>query len=565
MEIEPESGGPKSASSREINESFLALAGTALAHPSHPNRRSQRRLMYYRHFRLSGPPFEAVAGPEALYLSRAHRESLAAFEWGLLHEPSGFTTLTGEIGTGKTTLVSSILARNFEQLRAAYVINPKLSFEDILRVVLGQFGVPCMGTKLDRIEALAGYLGGRMPHERLAIIVDEAQDLSDDALEELRLLSNYGQRLGRYLQLVLVGQPELAARLNSPQLRQFNQRIAARSVLTRLSFAEAHEYVSYRLRAREGRSEEIFSPDALDYLLRHSVGIPRQINVLCHNAMLLAYSAGRPRVELKAARTAVAEYGESLFGGLKVLTNPSKWQRPALAGAALGLLLFTGYVYKDLSGNKPQDTQGNTLRNDGDASFIVAQDTKAAFKSIAERVAASLPGTAHPGSINAQAETVKASGTWTSPGNQQTQQLNTDSTVVPISADRQQAADSASASAPGETISHTVHASTLPEATEVDGKRSVLVKYGDTLENLALQHLGSRNALNALIEANPQITDINKIFPGQKIYLSDRDKPDVRPVSAARVASRPSTAYPNDTVRNDASNALESTRAAGDK
>ena len=200
--------------------------------------------MYYRHFRLSGPPFEAVAGPEALYLSRAHRESLAALEWGLLHEPSGFTTLTGEIGTGKTTLVSSILARNFEQLRAAYVINPKLSFEDILRVVLGQFGVPCTGTKLDRIEALAGYLGGRMPHERLAIIVDEAQDLSDDALEELRLLSNYGQRLGRYLQLVLVGQPELAARLNSPQLRQFNQRIAARSVLTRLTFAEAHEYVA---------------------------------------------------------------------------------------------------------------------------------------------------------------------------------------------------------------------------------------------------------------------------------------------------------------------------------
>ena len=223
--------------------------------------------MYYRHFRLSGPPFEAVAGPEALYLSRAHRESLAALEWGLLHEPSGFTTLTGEIGTGKTTLVSSILARNFEQLRAAYVINPKLSFEDILRVVLGQFGVPCTGTKLDRIEALAGYLGGRMPHERLAIIVDEAQDLSDDALEELRLLSNYGQRLGRYLQLVLVGQPELAARLNSPQLRQFNQRIAARSVLTRLSFAEAHEYVGYRLRAKEGRSEEIFNPDALDYLL----------------------------------------------------------------------------------------------------------------------------------------------------------------------------------------------------------------------------------------------------------------------------------------------------------
>ena len=523
--------------------------------------------MYYRHFRLSGPPFEAVTGPEALYLSRAHRESLAALEWGLLHEPSGFTTLTGEIGTGKTTLVSSILARNFEQLRAAYVINPKLSFEDILRVVLGQFGVPCTGTKLDRIEALAGYLGGRMPHERLAIIVDEAQDLSDDALEELRLLSNYGQRLGRYLQLVLVGQPELAARLNSPQLRQFNQRIAARSVLTRLSFAEAHEYVSYRLRAKDGRSEEIFNPDALDYLLRHSVGIPRQINVLCHNAMLLAYSAGRPRVELKAARTAVAEYGESLFGGLKVLTNPSKWQRPALAGAALGLLLFTGYVYKDISRNAPQNTQINTLRTDGDASFTVAQDTKAAFKSIAEKVAASLPGAPRPGSTNAQAATLKAPGTLLPPGVQQTHEQNIDPIVLPTSTEPRPAEESASASAvgQGERISHAVHASTLSEATEVDGKRSILVRYGDTLENLALQHLGSRNALNLLIEANPQITDINKIFPGQKVYLSDRDNPGVRPLSAARIASRPSTAYPSDTVRNDASNAVEATRTAGDK
>jgi type II secretory pathway predicted ATPase ExeA len=112
-------------------------------------------------------------------------------------------------------------------LRAAYVINPKLSFEDILRVVLGQLGIPCTEpNKLDRIEALVGFLGARTPSERLAIIVDEAEDLSDEALEELRLLSNYGQRVGKYLQLVLVGQPELGLRLKSSSLRQFNQRVA---------------------------------------------------------------------------------------------------------------------------------------------------------------------------------------------------------------------------------------------------------------------------------------------------------------------------------------------------
>jgi len=386
--------------------------------------------MYYRHFRLTGPPFEALAGPEALYLSQAHRESLAALEWGLLHEPSGFTTLTGETGTGKTTLVSSILARNFAQLRAAYVINPKLSFEDILRVVLGQFGIACMeSNKLDRIEALVSFLGARMPNERLAIIVDEAQGLSEDVLEELRLLSNYGQRIGKYLQLVLVGQPELALRLKSPSLRQFNQRVAARSVLNRLSFVEAHEYVGYRLRARDGRSRDIFDSEALDYLLRHSAGIPRQINVLCHNSMLLAYSAGAPLVDLKSARAAVAEHGGSLLGGAWTLTMPSKGAQPIYIGvAALALLLLGGYSYRAVPTQAPRTNAdasaaipAQTARIIGDASINVARESKAAFKAtakatvktVAKQIVASIPALASPPVKRAAAGTSSENG---SPG-----------------------------------------------------------------------------------------------------------------------------------------------------
>jgi len=510
--------------------------------------------MYYRHFRLTGPPFEAAAGPDALYLSRAHRESLAALEWGLLHEPSGFTTLTGEVGTGKTTLVSSILARNFAQLCAAYVINPKLSFEDILRVVLGQFGVQCTGTKLDRIEALVAFLGARKPHERLAIIVDEAQDLSEDALEELRLLSNYGQRLGRYLQLVLVGQPELAMRLKTPSLRQFNQRVAARSVLSRLSFAEAHEYVDYRLRAKEGRSRDIFDSDALDHLLRHSAGIPRQINVLCHNAMLLAYSAGAPRVDLKAARAAVAEYGESLLGGLTVLTNQLKWQQPVLVGAALGLFLFAGYVYKDVPRNAARTESARTeaLRTEGDSSFAVAQDTKAAFKAIANRVAASLPAASRPKPVNSENQLAVAAPR-PQPAHPQTTMLMALPALLPSES-------MPAESSIGRDDNVAVHVSSaLSDAPQVDKKRSILVKYGDTLENLALQHLGSRTALNVLINANPQITNINRIYPGQKVYLSAASDPAGRPSPADRIASRPQPSYANDSLRSDTSNSLEAT------
>jgi general secretion pathway protein A len=535
--------------------------------------------MYYRHFLLAGPPFEALAGPEALYLSRAHRESLAALEWGLLHEPSGFTTLTGETGTGKTTLVSSILARNFAQLRAAYVINPKLAFEDILRVVLGQFGIPCMEpNKLDRIEALVGFLGSRMPSERLAIIVDEAQDLSDDVLEELRLLSNYGQRIGKYLQLVLVGQPELGLRLKSPSLRQFNQRVAARSVLSRLTFAEAHEYVEYRLRARDGRSKDIFAPEALDYLLRHSAGIPRQINVLCHNAMLLAYSSEAPLVDLKAARAAVAEHGESLLGGVWTLTIPSKGVQPIYVGvAALGLLLLAGYGYRvaptqapriDADASAAVSTQA--ARSIVDASINVARESKASSpKTMAKPIVTNMPV---PAAASVKRATADASSENRSPGEsrslgmtaaaEKAPQENTgpreqdtgDDIVLPTALpaqlnikheDSHQENSQKEESRQERTVQQPVHVSTPSVAQDADHKRSIMVKYGDTLEKLALRYLGSRYALNQIIDDNPQIVDINKIYPGQRVYLSGSGETSISSTPVSRVASQPSASFEN--------------------
>jgi type II secretory pathway predicted ATPase ExeA len=557
--------------------------------------------MYYRHFRLTGPPFEALAGPEALYLSRAHRESLAALEWGLLHEPSGFTTLTGETGTGKTTLVSSILARNFAQLRAAYVINPKLSFEDILRVILGQFGIPCVEPgKLDRIEALVGFLGARMPNERLAIIVDEAQDLSDDSLEELRLLSNYGQRIGKYLQLVLVGQPELGLRLKSPSLRQFNQRVAARSVLNRLSFAEAHEYVGYRLRARDGRSRDIFDSDALDYLLRHSAGIPRQINVLCHNAMLLAYSAGAPLVDLKAARAAVADHGESLLGAW-TLTIPSRGLQPIYVGvAALGLLLFAGYGYRAVPTQPPRISADasaavpmQAARSIGERSINVARNVargskvsfKAAVNTVTKQAVASAAVVAAPPikrpTADANAEN-RSSGTLRTspvsiataenpqPENPKVRQSDIADLVLPAALPAQPAIkdqDSQNEESQSEEtrevgkVQQPVHVSKPSVAQEADHKRSILVKYGDTLEKLAQRYLGSRYALNEIIDDNPQIMDINRIYPGQKVYLSGSGPTSPPAVRASRVASQPSNSFADNASRIDDSNGPDSASA----
>ena len=162
--------------------------------------------MYYEHFGLSGAPFEFNPSASVLFLSAGHREGLAALEWGL-REPSGFTMLVGEIGAGKTTLIYSLLAARHQGVRSAWVANPRLSFNEMLRQILGQLGVsqPDTSDKLALLQAFDAQLASLGPDECVAVIIDEAQDLSDDALEDLRLLSNFQSLERRRWQIVLVG------------------------------------------------------------------------------------------------------------------------------------------------------------------------------------------------------------------------------------------------------------------------------------------------------------------------------------------------------------------------
>ena len=179
-------------------------------------------------------------------------------------------------------------------VRSAWVANPRLSFTEMLRQILGQLGVSLTQTpdKLALLQAFDAQLASLGPDECVAVIIDEAQDLSDDALEDLRLLSNFQSLERRRLQIVLVGQIELARRLSAPQLRQLNQRIGARALLPVLQGKEIYDYVEYRLRSRGGDIDRLFTRGAMRELARSSGGIPRRINVLCHNALLLAYSEG---------------------------------------------------------------------------------------------------------------------------------------------------------------------------------------------------------------------------------------------------------------------------------
>jgi type II secretory pathway predicted ATPase ExeA len=286
-----------------------------------------------------------------VYMSQTHREGMAALEWGLMHESSGFSMLAGESGTGKTTLIASLLSRQYQRLHLAYITNPRLDFPDVLRLILTQLGIEAAGlSKGEMLDALGLFLGGLRPAERVAVIFDEAQGLSDEALEELRLLSNYGRPGENQLQLILAGQPELLRRLMAPNLRQFNERIGARTLLVPLDANETLEYIDYRLRSKGGASTKIFNHKALKYIVAASAGIPRRVNVLCHNAMLLAYAAGAKQVTLKMAKDAVAEYQDLFTAAIKASSNENPTPRdgfrvtwnPGLTAAAAvfaGLLI----------------------------------------------------------------------------------------------------------------------------------------------------------------------------------------------------------------------------------
>ena len=267
-------------------------------------------MEYYQYFRLNGPPFQPASPDSAVYFSPTHLEGLATLESGLSGELTGLTLLTGEAGTGKTTLIYSLLQRDYKRVRIAHIDDPKLSFLEIMRVILSQMNLYSAGsTKLDYLEALDRLLKLRGKEERIAIIVDESQVLSDDVLEELRLLSN---RADRCLQLILVGHPELAERLKKPELRQLNQRISSRGVLNPLTTAQAVKYVECRLSAQGGSCAAIFERGALKRLLQRSDGIPRKINMLCHTAMQAAYNAGERKVSYKTAKKIAAEYHDSV-------------------------------------------------------------------------------------------------------------------------------------------------------------------------------------------------------------------------------------------------------------
>ncbi len=287
--------------------------------------------MYEEHFGLKELPFSIAPDPRYLYMSRKHREALAHLVYGIKSD-GGFVLLTGEVGTGKTTVCRCLLEQLPENTDVAFILNPKLSAEELLATSCDELGIPYPegNTSIKVfVDHINGYLLEAHSRDRKTVlIIEEAQNLATDVLEQLRLLTNLETNQRKLLQIVMVGQPELQEKLSRPEMRQLAQRITARYHLGPLSREEVAEYVDHRL-AVAGVRTRLFLPSTMDTLFRLSGGIPRLINVICDRALLGAYVQGKERVDkktlVKAAREVFGENGR----------RPARALRWALAGLLL--------------------------------------------------------------------------------------------------------------------------------------------------------------------------------------------------------------------------------------
>jgi len=249
--------------------------------------------VYREHFGLLRAPFEMTPDPSFLYLGSTHREGLAMLVYAV-RSRKGFVVLTGEVGTGKTTLIHALLSQLEGDAPSAFIFNPRLEPLDFFHMLFDEFGIQkTCRTKAEYLLELNHFLIERLKEDRTALlIVDEAQNLSAEMLEEVRLLSNLETPTSKLLQIMLVGQPELSEMLDRPDLRQLRQRIVLRHELAPFDEEELERYVEERLRLAGYTGKGIFDRSARKRLAAVTGGVPRLVNIVCDGALLAGFAKG---------------------------------------------------------------------------------------------------------------------------------------------------------------------------------------------------------------------------------------------------------------------------------
>jgi len=352
--------------------------------------------MYAPFFGLKQEPFSIAPDPRYLYMSERHREALAHLLYGV-NSGGGFVLLSGEIGAGKTTVCRCFLEQIPKRCNVAYIFNPKLTVTELLKTICDEFGIPVehqgpgVATVKDYLDPLNEFLlKMHAVGQNNVLIIDEAQNLSAEVLEQLRLLTNLETSERKLLQIILIGQPELRAMLARPELEQLAQRVTARFHLDALSEGETTQYIRHRLSVAGLKRALPFDRDAMQRIHKLSRGVPRRINLLCDRALLGAYANEQPVV----GRDIVDKAASEVFD--KAELAPAIASRRARA-AALGLgLVLGGAAVGALVSMIERDTTAPAV---ADVKAVPAASAPVAAKSAASTAVAAATLAARPGSI----------------------------------------------------------------------------------------------------------------------------------------------------------------------
>jgi general secretion pathway protein A len=376
--------------------------------------------MYAQFFGLKQEPFSIAPDPRYLFMSDRHREALAHLLYGL-NGGGGFVLLTGEIGAGKTTVCRCFLEQIPKRCNVAYIFNPKLTVTELLKTVCDEFHIPYpaqpahggAATVKDYLDPLNQFLlKTHAVGQNNVLIIDEAQNLSADVLEQLRLLTNLETNERKLLQIVLIGQPELRAMLARPELEQLAQRVIARFHLPALSEAETLQYIRHRLMVAGINRGLPFERAAMQRIHQRARGVPRRINLLCDRALLGAYALGRNRVDVAIVDKAASEvFDKGVPSAAAPSARPSRLKPAALlaagvvlGGSAIGALMAWGGL-----GSRGEPTLASAPAAAASAALAAASGASAAGAGAGPAASSALSpqaaadGPANPGGSTADA------------------------------------------------------------------------------------------------------------------------------------------------------------------
>jgi len=270
--------------------------------------------VYLEYYRLKQAPFDITPNPRFLFHSSKHREAFNHMLYGI-RERKGFVQLTGEIGAGKTTLCRALLEQLDANFSTALILNPVLNADELMKAIATEFGLDVKGMdRLETVSAISEFLLKQIERQKeTVLIIDEAQNLTEELLEQVRLLSNIETDDRKLLQIVLMGQPELRDRLNSPRLKQLRQRITVRFHLAPLTSVEVAQYIQHRLQVSGARGTPFFSMPAVWRVFNYSGGIPRLVNAVCDKALLASFVQRSDRVTYSMVGRAIRELEGNIY------------------------------------------------------------------------------------------------------------------------------------------------------------------------------------------------------------------------------------------------------------